>query len=436
MEVAATLRLSPLKAFWRVALPLAKPGILTGAVLGFAHTVGEYGVVMMIGGNTPKTRVISTTIVQLNENQQFGEAYALSAIMVVFAFAVIFTVMMLDKKRAVRGVTALFGPSGCGKTSILRAIAGLNRLEGTVRIGAEIWQDKNLFLPPHSRAVGYVFQEPSLFPHLSVRDNLTFGMGKGEVQSEFGFDEVVAILALEALIRRYPHHLSGGERQRVAIGRALLSNPRVLLMDEPLSALDQTMREEIMPFLARLRAHLQIPIFYISHDMREVERLADTLVLIESGRTIASGPLQKLQADPNLPLARNAQAAVSLEATVHNFDAETGLATFMVGDCLLFAPLPQRPDFQHIRLKIAARDVSLTLEKPKPNSSSILNILPAKILSASLLEKHEMLVTLALDEDNVILSRISLFSWDKLQLHQGQEIYAQIKGVSIVPKEI
>jgi len=341
-----------------------------------------------------------------------------------------------------RGVTALFGPSGCGKTSVLRAIAGLNRLEGTVRVGDEIWQDESFFLPPHSRAIGYVFQEASLFPHLSVRANLTFGMGKGKALEDFGFDAVVSILSLESLTERFPHHLSGGERQRVAIGRALLSNPHVLLMDEPLSALDQKMREEIMPFLLRLRAHLQLPIFYISHDMREVERLADTLILMQGGRIIAAGELQKLQANPDLPLARGREAAVSLEARLSCFDEETGLATFLVNGCPFHAPLPARPDYQQIRLKIAAHDVSLTLDKPK--SSSILNILPAQILSATLLEGHEMLVTLALGdfgeslegEGTVILARISLFSWRALQLHQGRRVYAQIKGVSLIPKSV
>jgi len=333
------------------------------------------------------------------------------------------------------GVTALFGASGCGKTSILRSIAGLNRLAGTIRIGADIWQDENIFLPTHSRAIGYVFQEASLFPHLSVRGNLTFGMGKGDNSAAFGFDEVVAILGLEHLISRYPHHLSGGERQRVAIGRALLSNPHVLLMDEPLSALDQKMREEIMPFLLRLREHLHLPIFYITHDMREVERLADHLVLLQAGQILGYGDLQQLQADPALPLARDRDAAVSLEATFADWDGDSGLAHFHIAGGRLRYPLPARPNYQSMRLKIAASDVSLTIEKPA--SSSILNILPVRILSATRLEGHEMLVSLQLEaegESTVILSRLSRFSWDRLHLCEGMPLYAQIKGIALLPK--
>jgi len=344
-----------------------------------------------------------------------------------------------------RGVTALFGPSGCGKTSVLRAIAGLNRLAGSIRIGQDIWQQDKFFLPTHSRAIGYVFQEASLFPHLSVHANLTFGMEKDKGNQTEAFDEIISLLGLGHLVRRYPHHLSGGERQRVAIGRALLSSPKVLLMDEPLSALDHNMREEIMPFLLRLRAHLAIPIFYITHDMREVERLADYLVLMQSGSVMAAGPLQKLQAETSLPLARESQAAVSLDAHLNHWDEESGLATFSVANIPFRTPLPACPPHSHIRLKIAASDVSLTREEP--TASSILNILPVRILSATPLEGNEMLVALRLIpqevdikgrdewlEDLVILSRLSRFSWQRLQLSQGQQLYAQIKGVSILPK--
>jgi len=334
-----------------------------------------------------------------------------------------------------RGVTALFGPSGCGKTSVLRSIAGLNQLEGSIRIGADLWQGNKIFLPTHKRPIGYVFQEASLFPHLSVRANLIFGMPKKQEFTAFGFDEVVSILGLDPLIDRYPHHLSGGERQRVAIGRALLSNPQVLLMDEPLSALDQKMRDEIMPFLMRLRQHLAIPIFYITHDMREVERLADYLVLIKDGQVMASGTLQKLQADPCLPLARGRDAVVSLEAQLDNWDASSGLATFTVAGGQLHCPLPTHPDTKQIRLQIAAGDVSLTLERP--TLSSILNIVPVRIVSATILEGHEMLARLQLGEDNassIMLSRLSCFSWQQLQLHEGMQIYAQIKGIALHPK--
>ncbi len=184
------------------------------------------------------------------------------------------------------GVTALFGPSGCGKTTVLRCIAGLERLEyGHFSLSAtEVWQDGFRFLPPHRRAVGYVFQEASLFPHLSVTANLRFGQ-KRAADRGIVFDEVVTLLGLSRLLGRVPARLSGGERQRVAIGRALLSQPRLLLMDEPLSALDRISKDEILPYLERLYDALSIPVIYVSHDLAEVERLADHLVLLSAGRT-------------------------------------------------------------------------------------------------------------------------------------------------------
>ena len=219
-----------------------------------------------------------------------------------------------------QGVTALFGPSGCGKTTVLRCVAGLQTLrDGYLSIGDEVWQDGVDFRPPHERSVGYVFQEASLFPHLSVRGNLLYGhrraLRRGTPEGA-RLDEVVALLGMEGLLERSPLRLSGGERQRVAVGRALLSQPRLLLMDEPLAGLDRLSKDEILPYLEALHSTLSIPILYVSHDLAEVERLADHLVLIEAGRVIACGPLEELQADPALPVARLPEAAVALIATV------------------------------------------------------------------------------------------------------------------------
>ena len=197
------------------------------------------------------------------------------------------------------GVTAIFGPSGCGKTTVARCIAGLQRMtDGFCAVDGEIWQDKHSFRPVHRRPIGYVFQEASLFPHLSVRRNLLFGAPK-PAGAQIVFDEVVELLGLAALLDRSPHKLSGGERQRVAIGRAMLSQPKLLLMDEPLAALDRVTRNEILPFLERVHERLSLPVFYISHDMTEIERFADHLVLMEQGRVVGSGPLHSLH--PMLP---------------------------------------------------------------------------------------------------------------------------------------
>ena len=193
-----------------------------------------------------------------------------------------------------RGVTALFGPSGCGKTTVLRCVAGLQMLrDGYLSIGGEVWQDGAAFRPPYQRSVGYVFQEASLFPHLSVRRNLLYGhrralrRGTGEATR---FDEVVELLGMQGLLDRSPLRLSGGERQRVAIGRALLSQPRLLLMDEPLAGLDRLSKDEILPYLEALHTALSIPILYVSHDIAEVERLADHLVLMQAGQWSRAGP--------------------------------------------------------------------------------------------------------------------------------------------------
>nr|WP_155253555.1 molybdenum ABC transporter ATP-binding protein [Bradyrhizobium japonicum] len=196
------------------------------------------------------------------------------------------------------GVTAIFGPSGCGKTTVARCIAGLQRMaDGFCAVDGEAWQDRQSFRPVHRRPIGYVFQEASLFPHLSVRRNLLFGAPKA-AGAQIAFDEVVELLGLATLLDRSPYRLSGGERQRVAIGRALLSQPKLLLMDEPLAALDHATRNEILPFLERVHDRLSLPVFYISHDMTEIERFADHLVLMERGRVIDAGPLRSLRPAP------------------------------------------------------------------------------------------------------------------------------------------
>lgn len=331
------------------------------------------------------------------------------------------------------GVTALFGPSGSGKTSILRAIAGLTRLSGLVKIGDDVWQDQSTFIPVYKRPIGYVFQEANLFAHLSVRRNLTYGMSKQRREHSPHFDEVVDILGISHLIDRSPHHLSGGERQRVAIGRALLSDPTVLMMDEPLAALDRTTRNEILPFLERLRDRLNLPIFYITHDMHEVERLADRLVLLESGKVLKAGPLEELQADPLLPLAQSREAAVTLH--VNNIGHHDGLLHLQVQGGTFLAPDTPEKVGKNLRLRIAAHDVSLVVERPQ--LSSILNILPARILSMQDLNAGEMLIVLGLGEGGDgahILSRISRYSQQRLKLTEGAHIYAQIKGVAIIER--
>jgi molybdate transport system ATP-binding protein len=336
------------------------------------------------------------------------------------------------------GVTGLFGPSGSGKTTVLRCIAGLQRFaDGYCAIDGEVWQDKSAFRPVHKRAVGYVFQEASLFPHLSVTGNLLYatrGRRPAMPTDAIGFDEAVALLGLSPLLDRAPDRLSGGERQRVAIGRALLSQPKLLLMDEPLSALDAETKSEILPFLERLRDRLSVPIIYISHDMREIERLAQYLVLMQSGRVRAAGHLSQLQSDPALPLAGKQDAAVTLDAVVTGYDAAYGLAQLSVEGGQFVAPMATPEIGIHQRLTIAARDVSLAHEPPR--ATTILNILPCRIMSTNPANGNEMVVVLGLGTDGSgvrLLAHITRRSWDQIGLSEEMLVYSQIKSMALLP---
>lgn len=334
------------------------------------------------------------------------------------------------------GITGLFGPSGCGKTTILRCIAGLHHLaDGYCAIDGDVWQDKSSFRPTYVRPVGYVFQEASLFPHLSVTGNLLFatrGRKPTAPSDAIRFDEVVDLLGLSTLLDRSAHNLSGGERQRVAIGRALLSQPKLLLMDEPLSALDVAAKNEILPFMERLRDTLSLPVIYVSHDMPEVERLAGHLVLMRSGRVQAAGRLHDLQSDPALPLATERDATVTLEAVATDYDAAYGLAVLEVAGGRLVVSAPTAMIGSRQRLRVAAKDVSLAVESPQ--GTTILNILRCRIMSATPAGDHDVVAVLGLGADGAgarLLARVTRLSWDQLELTEGKIVYAQIKSVAV-----
>lgn len=343
--------------------------------------------------------------------------------------------LKVDFSLPMHGISALFGPSGCGKTSILRSVAGLNRIPGRIAIGDQIWQEKSLFVPTHKRALGYVFQEASLFPHLSVRENLTYGEKRASrTEKHVSFREVVDMLGISPLLDRSPQNLSGGERQRVSIGRALLSQPRLLLMDEPLSALDRPAKDEILPYLEALHANLKIPILFVTHDISEVQRLADHLVLLRSGRVIATGPLEDLQSDPSLSLSTGRDAAVTLDAVVEAYDVTYGLAKLAVPGGSLTAPMSPATVGSRHRVTIAAGDVSLA--RGVPQATTVLNILPARILSASPAD-HQMVAVLGLGSNGSgsrILARVTQRSWDDLALCEGMLVHAQVKSVALNQK--
>jgi molybdate transport system ATP-binding protein len=359
-------------------------------------------------------------------------AAAFSGTLGVFSLDVAFTVPM-------RGVTGLFGPSGCGKTTTLRCVAGLQRLGGRLKVGGETWQDdaKRIYRPPHKRPIGYVFQEASLFSHLSVRDNLLFGARRAAADGSadaVDFDGAVGLLGIGHLLGRAPAALSGGERQRVAVGRALLSRPRLLLMDEPLSALDRMTKEEILPYFEALHESLSIPVLYVTHDIAELERLADTLVLLDRGRVIASGDLPKLQADPDLPLLRAPDAAVTLEGRVIGFDETYGLTSLSVGSQTLVVPGRRGSVGSRRRLRVAASDVSFT--RSPPTDTTILNVLPARILSVAPQDDEQtqvnVVATLGENAGPRIVGRITRKSLEALGFRPGTLAYAQIKSVALI----
>ncbi|HSC85268.1 MAG TPA: molybdenum ABC transporter ATP-binding protein [Pseudomonas sp.] len=334
-----------------------------------------------------------------------------------------------------RGVTALFGPSGSGKTSLLRCVAGLERPpQGLLRINGELWQDsrRQHFLAPHRRALGYVFQEASLFEHLSVRGNLHYGLKRIPVhERRIDLDQALALLGIEHLLERLPARLSGGERQRVGIARALLTSPRLLLLDEPLAALDHQRKQEILPYLERLHDELDLPILYVSHAPDEVARLADHLVLLDDGKVQASGPVGELLARLDLPLAQSEDAGVVVQALVTGHDTEYQLLqlTLPGSDLHLRVAHPPLASGQPLRLKVQARDVSLSLDKPQ--HSSTLNLLPVTVQSLREADNPaHVLVRLDL-HGTALLARITRYSRDQLGLHPGQQLWAQIKSVAL-----
>jgi molybdate transport system ATP-binding protein len=330
-----------------------------------------------------------------------------------------------------RGVSAILGPSGCGKTTFLRAIAGLeNSGTGYLKVGDEIWQDRTRHLPTHQRSLGYVFQESSLFPHLTVRGNLEYGFTRvPDAERRVDFDEAVELLGLGSFLDRDPAGLSGGERQRVAIARAILTSPRLLLMDEPLAALDSAARNGILPYLERLHRQLEIPVLYVTHSQDEAARLADYLVLMEAGKVLASGPLGEILTRVDLPLAHRDGAVSVVETTVAGHDDEYSLARLsFAGGEFLVARTPLIAGLS-VRLQILARDVSVTLERQV--GTSILNIFPAEVHSVS--EESAAQVTVGLDVGGVpILSRITRRSAEALDLAPGKQVFAQIKSVALL----
>jgi len=328
------------------------------------------------------------------------------------------------------GITAFMGESGTGKTSLLRAIAGLDRHEGEVRIDELCWQDAQRFVPVHQRELGYVFQEDNLFPHLDVRGNLDFAARRsGATQDEIA--DVIKRLALQALLKAKATQLSGGERQRVALARALLTKPKLLLMDEPLSAVDAAFKASFLPQLKRLVQELRIPLLYVSHYADEVAQLADTLVLFRRGAAPISGPVSAMFTDLSLPLAQRSDAESILEAVVTGYEANYGLLRLQTDARLgvLRVGGDELPPGTPVRLRVMAQDVSLTLSRQQ--DTSILNICPVTVSAIEQSSDSQMTVLLALGSAR-LLARITRKSADHLRLFVGQSLFAQIKSVALL----
>lgn len=325
-------------------------------------------------------------------------------------------------------VVALFGPSGAGKTTVLQAIAGLVKAEGHVAVAGELLADsrQGLALSTQARRIGYVFQEGRLFPHLSVRQNLLYG--QRFTANKVPLEPVVELLGLKALLERRPRQLSGGEQQRVAIGRALLCRPRMLLLDEPLAALDQARKAEILPYLARLRDEVKLPILYVSHAIEEAAQLADDLVVLREGRVLAAGPLAQVLAQSDVaPLTGGFDLGMPLSAKlVQQLDGE-GLSRLEVAAGELFLPRIAAPLGSLVGLRVRPRDITLSLKRPE--GLSALNILSAQVTALTSLNDASVEVTLDC-HGAVLKARITHRSRAALKLQEGQALYAVIKSLA------
>jgi molybdate transport system ATP-binding protein len=335
----------------------------------------------------------------------------------------------VDLQLPAQGITALFGPSGSGKTTLLRCVAGLERPpQGRIAIGDESWQDGDLFLPTHRRALGYVFQEASLFDHLDVRGNLEFA--RRRTANPPPLEPLLALLGIAPLLQRKPHQLSGGERQRVAIARALASQPRILLLDEPLASLDLARRREILPWLERLRDELRIPMLYVTHSGDEVARLADHLVLLEEGQVRAAGPLAETLARIDLPALPAEEAGALLHGSIAERDQRWHLVQVRFDGGALWIADPGLPAGHAVRVRVLARDVSIALQPPE--RSSIQNVLPCTVRALAAGSHASQAVVQLACGPSLLLARITARAADELSLAPGQPVWAQVKSAALV----
>ena len=339
----------------------------------------------------------------------------------------------VDFRAPVPGITALFGRSGCGKSTLISLIAGLLAPDsGRVQIGDDVLVDtgRGLHVDARHRRIGVVFQDARLFPHLSVQGNLQYGARRlpGGAATPIGFDDVIALLGLGTLLARRPHELSGGEKQRVALGRALLAQPRLLLLDEPMASLDLARREEVLPYFEKMRDALAIPIVYVSHQFDEVLRLATRVVLMDSGRVLADGDLATVSRHAALRqiVGPDAVGAV-LSGVVTGRDAD-GLTVIRVGDGA-FTVDDALTAGQRIQIQVLARDVIIA--SARPSGLSVRNVVPARVVSVSSDIGRAVLVELDIGGASTLLARVTARAAQELELESGKQVWALIKAVSL-----
>ncbi len=339
----------------------------------------------------------------------------------------------VDLEVPLAGVTAVFGPSGVGKTTLLRCLSGLTRApNGFTRCGDEIWQDESrgVFVPIAQRRLGYVFQEPRLFPHLNVRSNLRYGLERTPAgHRRLTVERVVDILGIGHLLERRPRTLSGGEKQRVAIGRALLTSPRLLLLDEPLAALDAPRKREILEFITRVHRELNIPSVYVTHSVSEIVQLADRVVLMHEGRVARVGAPSEVFSSPEMSGRSGSDHLGSvIDTRVARHEPEFGLTRLALDHQALYVPLQAAEIGSRLRVHIHSRDVALALGPPS-SPTSVLNILEGTIIEIR--DGHHASVDVALDVGGVLVACITRKSLATLKLRPGQRVWAYIKAVAL-----
>ncbi len=331
------------------------------------------------------------------------------------------------------GITVLYGPSGSGKTTLLRCLAGLERASnGFMQFGDDVWQDeaRGTCLPLHTRPIGYVFQEPRLFPHYSVRSNLLYGYKRIRVEERrISIEQVIDILGIAHLLDRRIHKLSGGEQQRVAIGRALLTSPKLLLLDEPLASVDIQRKQELLPFIHRLHEKLRIPVIYVSHAISEILQLADRVVLLKEGKLMGAGPLNEMLTSLEFRgKFGSLRVGAVLDAHVASHEPQFGLTQLEFKGQSLFVPLQTVAMGQCVRVHVFSSDVSLVVGRTNA-PTSVLNVLEARIIEIR--ETDQSSVDVLLDIGAPLVASITRKSLANLGLKPDQRVYAHIKTVAL-----